>query len=104
MHVLAQEERVSGRIVLDDLPWDAISCMHGSRDPDQCRNKWTGQLSPSMVDRGARQIPFSSYPGTVSTSIAHVTLLPRFACQIRHAGMGYCTPDTVLVTQNSHKY
>ena len=42
-----------GRVVLDDLPWDAISRRHGSRDQDQCRRKWFQQLSPSMVDRGA---------------------------------------------------
>ena len=41
-----------GRVVLDDLPWDAISRRHGSRDQDQCRRKWFQQLSPSMVARG----------------------------------------------------
>ncbi|BDA51084.1 probable cyclin-D-binding Myb-like transcription factor 1 at C-terminar half [Coccomyxa sp. Obi] len=48
----AADSPVDGRVVLDDLPWDAISRRHGSRDQDQCRRKWFQQLSPSMVDRG----------------------------------------------------
>lgn len=47
---------MDGRVVLDDLPWDAISRRHGSRDQDQCRRKWFQQLSPSMVARGAQSV------------------------------------------------
>jgi hypothetical protein len=42
----------SGRIILDQLPWDTIARQHGTRDMDQCRNKWCKQLAPSMVSRG----------------------------------------------------
>lgn len=43
----------TARPVLDDVSWDVVSRAVGSRSPAQCKQKWYGALSPSMVSRGA---------------------------------------------------
>ncbi len=48
---------VGARAVLDDIAWDDVARQHGSRSASQCKLKWYGCLSPSMVARGAPSLP-----------------------------------------------
>ena len=46
-------KRADGRVLLDDIDWNAIADRVGTRTAKHCLDKWYRQLAPSMVARGA---------------------------------------------------
>jgi hypothetical protein len=46
------EKIVDRRHTLDDINWEFIAKLHGSRTTAQCRERWNKRLAPSMLERG----------------------------------------------------
>ena len=37
---------------MEDVNWDFIAKLHGTRNYMQCRDRWYRRLSPTMIQRG----------------------------------------------------